>query len=222
MKRRRAIGVLVVGTSLLALLGGVIAEEIHQQTITSSTTIPSQSSSGSEVSKQLNTLLVKGRAPKTGYSRDEFGNGWAKVQGCSTRDIILYRDLTNVVLKGECTVESGVLADVYSGETIRFTRQQSSIVQIDHVVALSDAWQKGAQQLTKGQRKQLANDPLELLAVSGEANQAKSDGDAATWLPKNKAFRCEYVERQIAVKVKYSLWVTAAEKEAMQTVLRAC
>jgi hypothetical protein len=95
-------------------------------------------------------------------------------------------------------------------------------VQIDHVVALSDAWQTGAQQLSANQREQLANDPLELLAVDGPANQQKSDGDAATWLPPNKPFRCQYVARQIAVKAKYMLWVTAAEKEAMQRVLASC
>ena len=91
-----------------------------------------------------------------------------------------------------------------------------------HIVALSDAWQKGAQQLTKERRQQLANDPLELLAVDGPANQQKGDGDAATWLPKNKAFRCTYIERQVIVKQKYSLWVTDAEKTAMIDVLKSC
>lgn len=170
----------------------------------------------------LETLEVKGRAPKTGYSRDAFGSGWKNIQGCSTRDIILNRDLTNVVLSDECTVQSGVLQDPYTGEKIIFSRQNSSEVQIDHIVALSDAWQKGAQALTDQEREQLANDPIELWAVSGPANQAKSDGDAATWLPKNKAFRCEYVERQIIVKKKYRLWVTEAEKKAMQSVLTSC
>jgi hypothetical protein len=95
-------------------------------------------------------------------------------------------------------------------------------VQIDHVVALSDAWQKGAQQLTRAQRIQLANDPLELLAVDGPANQQKADGDAATWLPSNKAFRCQYVARQVAVKQKYTLWVTDAEKQAVADILKDC
>jgi len=90
------------------------------------------------------------------------------------------------------------------------------------VVALSNAWQTGAQQLTRQKRIELANDPLELLAVDGPTNQAKGDGDAATWLPPNKAFRCQYVARQIAVKVKYTLWVTSAEKQAMQRVLSDC
>lgn len=90
------------------------------------------------------------------------------------------------------------------------------------MVALSDAWQKGAQQLTPEQRRELANDPLNLLAVDGPANQQKKDGDAATWMPSNSAFRCQYVARQVAVKRKYSLWVTPAERNAMERWLDSC
>ncbi len=172
--------------------------------------------------KALEQLPVKGRAVKTGYARSQFGDGWGTVKGCTTRNIILNRDLRDVVLQDECTVVSGVLPDPYTGKEIIFRKANSAAVQIDHVVALSDAWQKGAQQLTKEQRVQLANDPLELLAVDGPANQAKSDGDAATWLPKNKLFRCTYIARQIAVKQKYSLWVTEAEAGVMQAVLKEC
>jgi hypothetical protein len=95
-------------------------------------------------------------------------------------------------------------------------------VQIDHVVALSNAWQTGAQQLSQSERIELANDPTNLLAVDGSSNSQKGDGDTATWLPRTKSFRCEYVARQIAVKAEYSLWVTAAEKEAMLSVLATC
>jgi hypothetical protein len=170
----------------------------------------------------LEELAIKGRAPKTDYSRDQFGSGWALVNGCDTRNIILNRDLVNPVLDKECRVIAGTLNDSYTGKTIEFHKQQGSAIQIDHVVALSDAWQKGAQQLTKEQRVQLANDPLELIAVDGPANMEKGDGDAATWLPENKSFRCQYIARQIAVKKKYSLWVTVSEKEAMTRVLTAC
>lgn len=235
MRRRRAILVFVIGTGILVLLGGAMPAMVN-------TSQPTTTSGGDSVSTQATTpapppapdaqhgtalaaleqLQVKGRAPKTGYERTQFGNGWAKVQGCSTRDIILYRDLQNPVLDGECTVASGTLNDVYTGEVIEYSRERSAEVQIDHVVALSDAWQKGAQQLTIEQRKQLANDPLELIAASGKENQAKSDGDAATWLPKYKPFRCAYVARQIAVKQKYSLWVTDPEKQAMVAVLQTC
>ncbi|MCU9986710.1 cell wall-binding repeat-containing protein [Mobiluncus curtisii] len=178
----------------------------------------------------LMTLAVKGRAPKTGYDRPVvFGQAWkdTDLNGCDTRNDILGRDLTNKTYKtgtNNCVVLSGVLNDPYSGGRINFVRGQntSSAVQIDHVVALSDAWQKGAQQLTQDQREQLANDPLNLLAVDGPLNQQKSDGDAATWLPPNKAFRCDYVSRQIAVKKKYGLWVTETERNTMLTVLNNC
>jgi hypothetical protein len=170
----------------------------------------------------LNALPVKGRAPKTGYARTQFGNGWATVKGCNTREIIMYRDLTNVSLSNTCTVVSGTLNDPYTGKQINYTSAQASAVQIDHVVALGDAWQTGAQQLSAQTRQQLANDPLELLAVDGPTNQAKSDADAASWLPPNKSFRCQYVARQVTVKKKYSLWVTAAEKDAIANVLASC
>lgn len=175
--------------------------------------------------QQLNTLQVKGRAPKTGYSRDQFGQAWADVDNndCDTRNDILNRDLTNKTYSNSknCVVLTGVLDDPYTGKTIDFKRgkETSGAVQIDHIVPLSDAWQKGAQQLTSDQRLHLANDPLNLLAADGPTNQAKSDGDAATWLPPNKNFRKEYVTRQITVKAKYGLWVTQAEKDAMTKVL---
>lgn len=144
--------------------------------------------------------------------------------GCDTRNIILNRDLVNVVIDDQCHVLSGILNDPYTGKTINFIRGAgtSGDVQIDHVVALGDAWQKGAQLLTKEKRTELANDPLELLAVDGSSNMDKSDGDAATWLPPNKAFRCQYVARQVAVKQKYSLWVTQAEHDAIQLILANC
>ena len=177
----------------------------------------------------LATLPVKGRAPKTGYARTQFGAAWSDVDhnGCDTRNDILKRDMTNVTFKPgthDCVVKTGTLNDPYTGKTINFVRGQhtSTAVQIDHVVALSDAWQKGAQQLNADQRLQLANDPYNLLAVDGPANQQKSDSDAASWLPSNKSFRCQYVARQIGVKHKYALWVTQAEKDAMTNVLSGC
>ncbi len=172
----------------------------------------------------LDTIPIKGRAPKTGYKRSEFGDGWNRIGACDMRNIILHRDLKNVVVSGNCKIMSGSLEDPYTGNVIEFTRgeQTSDDVQIDHIVALSNAWQTGAQQLTLTERTALANDPLELVAVEGSANQAKGDGDAATWLPANKPFRCQYIARQIAVKSKYRLWVTQAEGDAMRRVLGDC
>lgn len=194
----------------------------------SQTTLPSPSKPPTLEARttldKLHALAVKGRAPKTGYSRAQFGDGWQSTNGCDTRNIILHRDLKNSTVNDKCQVTSGVLDDPYTGKVINFVRgpSTSDIVQIDHVVALSNAWQTGAQYFTFEKRVELANDPLELLAVDGPANQQKSDGDAATWLPSNKPFRCQYVSRQIDVKAKYGLWVTAAEKQAMQDVLSMC
>ena len=220
MRRRRAITVFIVGTIVLILFAGTIPELIEQSTPAAPLAPTTQSSGSAE--EALEALEVKGRAPKTGYTRAQFGDGWTTVNGCTTRNIILHRDLENAVVDDACRVVSGELQDPYTGETIQFAKEKSSEVQIDHVIALSDAWQKGAQNMSKETRMQLANDPLELLAVSGSQNQSKSDGDAATWLPKNKSFRCTYIARQIAVKKKHMLWVTIAEKEAMRAVLNTC
>jgi len=177
----------------------------------------------------LETLAVKGRAPKTGYTRAQFGPAWADVDrnGCDTRNDILKRDLTSITYRAKtrnCVIESGTLVDRYSGETINFVKGNISSmeVQIDHVVALSNAWQTGAFKLTADQRRALSNDPLNLFAVKGRLNSQKGDGDAATWLPPLKSFRCSYVAQQIAVKAKYSLWVTAPEKAAMVSILAKC
>ena len=171
-------------------------------------------------------LEVKGRAPKTGYARDQFGENWKDIDrnGCDQRNDVLARDLHNAEAPKGCKVLSGVLDDPYTGTTINFVRGQdtSVLVQIDHVVALADAWQKGAQQLSTERREQFANDPLNLLAVDGPANQQKGAGDAATWLPANKAFRCQYVSIQIQVKAEYQLWVTPAEHDAMDRELGRC
>ncbi|WP_372476917.1 HNH endonuclease family protein [Gordonia liuliyuniae] len=130
----------------------------------------------------LDTIAVKGRAPKTGYDRALFGQAWADDvsvegghNGCDTRNDILRRDLTELTTKPrthDCVILTGVLDDPYTGTTIAFQRGQktSTAVQIDHVVALSDAWQKGAQQLTTAERQSFANDPLNLQAVDGPTN----------------------------------------------------
>lgn len=205
-------GLLAVGLVVGLSVGSALAVEPTDNT-----------GAGQSATQALDSLEVKGRAPKTGYKRTQFGKAWADVDrnGCDTRNDILNRDLTDVkhkVRTHDCVVESGQLHDPYTGKDIAFKKgwKTSTAVQIDHVVALSDAWQKGAQKLSQTKRTELANDPYNLLAVQGKANQKKSDGDAATWLPSNKSFRCEYVARQIGVKHKYSLWITQTEQSAEQ------
>ncbi len=180
----------------------------------------------------LAALKVKGRAPKTGYARSRFSDGWANISTCSTgglvdaRNYILNRDLTRKTYRSGpgCVVDTGTLRDPYTNRTIHFVKGvvTSLAVQIDHVVALSNAWQTGAAQLTAAQRFALYNDPNNLLAVDGPTNESKSDSDAASWLPPNKSYRCKYVARQIFVKFKYHLWVTKAEHDAMARVLTSC
>ncbi|MGW3492512.1 HNH endonuclease family protein [Streptomyces sp. NPDC001020] len=192
---------------------------------TAGTASPRKTASGGAALTALDSLTVKGAAPKTGYGRDRFGSAWADTDsnGCNTRDDILKRDLRNVKFTdGACKVVSGLLVrDPYSGEDIDYARGRSQ-VDIDHIVALSNAWQTGAQNWDPSKRIALANDPLNLLAVGATPNRSKGDGDASTWLPSNKAYQCRYVAAQVAVKKKYGLWVTAAEKTAMRNVLTGC
>jgi hypothetical protein len=173
----------------------------------------------------LNNLEVKGRAAKTGYARSQFSH-WSDPDrnGCDARNDTLKRDLTDVVFKvgtRECKVIAGQLLDPFSGKVITFSTTKV-VIDIDHVVALSNAWQTGAAYFDKDKRTQIANDPLNLLAVDAKLNRQKGDGDAATWLPPFKAFRCEYVARQVAVKAKYGLWVTKPEKVAIDKILSTC
>jgi hypothetical protein len=183
---------------------------------------------------QLDSIEVKGRAPKTGYERSLFGDAWTDDvavadgrNGCDTRNDMLRRDLVDVMIKpgsNGCAVLSGTLNDPYTGTSFAFQRGpgSSAEVQIDHMVSLSDAWQTGAQQWDEFTRRNFANDPRNLQATLGWVNQQKGDGDTATWLPPNNAYRCTFVSRIVDVKAAYRLWVTPAERDAIARVLAGC
>ncbi len=225
-RRRRAVALSLIASAVLGSMvyGSATARPVLDNNSTAAT-VSTATDSGQRLAVDgLAKLEIKGRAPKTGYSRDEFGNGWTKMGSCTMRDWIMARDFSEVQFASDtdCSVVGGILHDPYTGKTITFSRSNPSAVQIEHIVALSDAWQKGAQQLSPAVRAQLANDPLELIAVDGPANGDKSDSDAASWLMPNKQYRCRYIARQIAIKAKYSLWVTRAEHTAMQKVLQTC
>ncbi len=174
----------------------------------------------------LAKLKVRPLGSQSGYDRDYFSDGWGDIGSCDLRNYILNRDLTNITWRADanCLVATGTLKDPYTGKVIKFVRgvKTSMAVQIDHVVALSNAWKTGAASASATTRYNIANDPLNLLAVDGPTNGSKSDSDASQWLPPNRAYHCAYVSRQVAVKVKYKLWVTTAEKTAMTKVLRTC
>ena len=175
----------------------------------------------------LGELAERGRGPHTGYTRARFGPAWADTDrnGCDTRDDVLSRDLLGVSYRPgthDCVVLSGHFREPYTGREVTFAKAHADAVQIDHVVALSDAWQKGAASWSDAERLTFANDPLELLATDGPTNQAKGDSDAASWLPPDVGYRCRYAARQVAVKHAYALSVTAAERAALLRVLGGC
>ena len=182
--------------------------------------------------QQLKQLEVRGWDRTSDFKRYQFGKAWSDDvdvefgrNGCNTRDDILRRDLQNLVVRrGTCYAQSGTLLDPYSGVTIDFARSPdtSKAIEIDHVVALADAWYKGARSWDAQRRLDFANDPRNLLAVSPKANFDKAFRDAASWLPPNEAFRCDFVARQIEVKSAYGLWLSAKEKKAMESVLSRC
>lgn len=201
----------------------------------SSVTPPARPATGSgeiaSAARTLATLEVAGRGPKTGYSRAQFGQAWSDDvrvagghNGCDTRNDMLRLDLSRTQLKPGtrgCVVLSGRLLDPYTGRVLEF-RRGSSVVDVDHLVPLMDAWQKGARGWDEQTRRDFANDPTNLLVVSATANRSKGSGDAATWLPANKSYRCEYAVGQVRVKAKYRLSVTAAEKSALSRILNTC
>lgn len=163
------------------------------------------------------------------YERSNFGDGWADLDGdgCNTRNEVLARDLDNVRFRSDtddCVVQSGDFVDPYTGQQIIFTRgaETSDDVQIDHVVALADAWDKGASSWSVHQRERFANDPLNLLAVEGKANQDKLAASIDEWVPPNEGYRCAYLARQVAVKTKWSLGVSSAEKHTMAVLATEC
>jgi hypothetical protein len=219
--------VIVLVASLLAALLTQSLPSAYAQTPTKNVAQSVAKSAAVKGTAQalLETLLVKGKAPKTGYSRSAFSH-WRDPDrnGCDARNDILKRDLSNIEFKsetGKCKVVTGILNDPYSGMTINFTLGASE-VDIDHVVALSHAWQTGAFKWSDSKRLEFANDPTNLLAVSARLNRQKGDSDAASWLPPAKSYRCAYVARQVVIKVKYGLWLTTAEKARIKKVLEGC
>lgn len=230
--------VIVIAAIISVVVGGGPAEtadEAAGQTASASATaepvpttetpVPTDTVAPGTALAMLADLDTKGRAPKTGYDADLFH--WRSDvdhNGCDTRNDVLRRDLSDITLKrgsNGCVVVGGMLDDPYLGESYEFDRDPNNI-DIDHVVARSNAWQTGAQDFDEAELEEFGNDPLNLLAVSSTLNRQKGDGDAATWLPPQKSFRCEYVSRQIAVKHKYGLWVVKAERDAMTRVLESC
>ena len=243
-RRRRALAVVLAALVISAVAGVLIWQEKANQISSPSPTWRAEPTSGQApppvtpdgrydlARRQLKALQVRGWDRTSDFKRYQFGQAWSDDvnvefghNGCNTRDDILRRDLKNLVVRPfTCFAQSGTLVDPYTGVTIDFVRspETSNAVEIDHVVALADAWYKGARTWDPQRRLDFANDPRNLLAVSPKANFDKAFRDAASWLPPNEAFRCDFVARQIDVKTAYGLWLSAKEKNALTDVLSRC
>ena len=227
--RRILAGVIfLVGTGIWVAVNPASYEtEVVPETQAVHLTVEGDDGNSPLATEILTRLEVKGRAPKSGYSREQFYSRWPTVEGCNLRQKILRREFGETAVmdtKEPCNVVSGSFVEPYTGEYRSYSSREEigKGLQIDHIVALSDAWQKGAQYMDKETRYKIATDPLNLVAADANANMTKSDGDAATWLPSNKGFRCQYVARQVSVKYKYGLWVSEAERDAILRVLETC
>lgn len=204
--------------------------------------------------ERVSTLLVNDSAVHRSYDRQSFQSGGKEwnydfnESGCNTRDDLLRAYLVDVQMRGSCTVTSGIyLYEPYTGtQNVSWSKSKASALQGEHVVALGNASDSGAElwgtpagshlddlsladdpssrvSSDPATRKvQLANDPLNLILADGSANASKGDSPADVWLPENTAFHCEYVARQVLVKAKYGLSVTSAEKSTMEGILVSC
>ncbi|GLP79613.1 HNH endonuclease family protein [Mycobacterium antarcticum] len=231
----RVIPAAMVAIAAVIVIGAVVWLRVPVESERPAPATPAQASADvryDQTRADVGRLEVTSRRAASDFARSRFGEAWSDDvdvefghNGCNTRDDILRRDLIDLTMRpGTCFAQSGTLLDPYRNEAIAFQRgpDTSGAVQIDHVVSLSDAWYKGAADWDDRRRRDFANDPRNLLAVGGDANFDKAFRDAASWLPPNAAFRCEFVARQVAVKMAYRLGVSAKEKRAMERVLAGC
>lgn len=180
----------------------------------------------------IDKLTTARAGTHAGYDRDrDFGAAWTDDQnttwghdGCPTREEILHRDMKGIDFRAgthDCVVLTGLLQEPYTGRTVDFSKSRPDEVQVDHVMPLAYDWAQGARHWTRARRLQLANDPLNLLAVDGPANQAKSDSGPADWMPPNSTIRCAYAVRFALVSHKYALAVTDRDRAAMRGACRS-
>lgn len=176
--------------------------------------------------------VVAKRPEVPGYARAEFGPRWTDKHagrggrnGCDTRNDVLATQLDDVRRRSgsKCVVESGTLADPYTGRVIEFRKTDAAKVQIDHVYALSRAWDLGAAKWTVQRRTDFANDQAaNLLAVDGSTNASKGDKGPGEWMPIAAGYRCTWVLNYLKVANGYGLAITRDDRDAAQTITRSC
>ncbi|WP_371409336.1 HNH endonuclease family protein [Micromonospora zamorensis] len=205
-----------VAIAIAALVSGTLA--VTNATPASATPpgIPSKATAQS----QLNALTVATQSSTSGYSRDLFPH-WITISGsCNTREQVLKRDGTSVVVDSSCAATSGRWYSPFDGATW----SAASDVDIDHVVPLAEAWRSGANSWTTSRRQSFANDLTrpQLIAVTDNVNQSKGDQDPSTWQPPLSSYRCTYSKMWITVKYNWSLKLQSSEKSALQSMLNTC
>jgi hypothetical protein len=207
----------------------------------------------------LEKLPVKDVDFRQKYDRKaDFGDGWLDIDnnGCDTRNDILKRDMLaydkNQQIKYKdnknCKIESGSLYDPYTNSIKQFQygTKTSSDVQVDHMVALKDAWLTGAQDWDYNKRVQYANSPDVLISSDGKTNMAKGDGNCAgpswnltvgtcdiwdnptiskvflVWQIPNYSWVCDYESKLVEIRQKWGLFVTSGQKQTYGKVLDTC
>ncbi|MFD6660829.1 HNH endonuclease family protein [Micromonospora chalcea] len=206
----------VATITVAALAGAVLAVVNGQAASATPPGIPSKATAQS----QLNALTVAAQGSTAGYSRDLFPH-WITITGtCNTREQILKRDGTSVVVNSSCAATSGRWYSPYDGATW----SAASDVDIDHVVPLAEAWRSGASSWTTSRRQSFANDLTrpQLIAVTDNVNQSKGDQDPSTWQPPLTSYRCTYSKMWITVKYNWGLTLQSSEKSALQSMLNTC
>ena len=189
--------------------------------VTSSTTTVAGSSPNGATTL-LSSIRI-GPEYTAGYDRELFPH-WKDLDGdgCDARENVLIRDsLVKATVGSGCKVIAGKWVSPYDGAT--WTNPTD--IDIDHVVALNEAWQSGAYAWTTQQRTLYANDLTDsrtLMAVTDSVNQAKSDKDPSEWLPPLASYRCTYLSNWVAVKVRWSLRMDQVEYDAVKAGLAGC
>jgi len=204
------------GLLTVVVVAAVTTLTMSQTAVAAPPGVPSESTARS----WLSSLRVAPTGSSSGYSRDKFPH-WTTVSGsCNTRETVLKRDGTNVVVDSSCAATSGTWYSPFDGATWR----AASDVDIDHMVPLANAWRSGAATWTTAKRQAFANDlnHPQLIAVTDDVNSSKGDKSPDQWKPPLTSYWCTYSKMWVASKYEWGLSITSAEKSALTSMLNGC
>ncbi|GAB2972791.1 HNH endonuclease family protein [Saccharothrix stipae] len=202
------------------IIAGCAADVLTPDTPSTAVVPTGPASPGDDPAAQLAALTVAPEGKMAGYSRDRFPHWSSQGDGCDTREVVLQRQGADVQTGDGCKVTAGTWTSAYDGVVVTEARD----LDIDHTVALAEAWRSGADKWTDEQREKFANDlgGLQLIAVTANSNRSKGDQDAAKWKPPVQTYWCTYARAVISVKTLYSLTVDEPERDALGAMLKTC